>query len=175
MRFFLSITSVLFFIAAVFGCARFDPEPRDQKAFFPEAYTLYDAGAPVPECWWTSFNSEELNQLIEAALAGNLSLQQMNSRLLQAEQLARKAGAGRFPELSITGETSVSRRHMQADLAASDLEVLNKRLAALGTLLNPDVQGGGESSFSSELRSLQSRLQAAQTLTEASPPPALPR
>ncbi|NLV46346.1 MAG: TolC family protein [Candidatus Hydrogenedentes bacterium] len=170
MRFFLSITSVLFFIAAVFGCARFDPEPRDQKAFFPEAYTLYDAGAPVPECWWTSFNSEELNQLIEAALAGNLSLQQMNSRLLQAEQLARKAGAGRFPELSITGETSVSRRHMQADLAASDLEVLNKRLAALGTLLNPDVQGGGESSFSSELRSLQSRLQAAQTLTEASPP-----
>lgn len=170
MRFFLSITSVLFFIAAVFGCARFDPEPRDQKAFFPEAYTLYDAGAPVPECWWTSFNSEELNQLIEAALAGNLSLQQMNSRLLQAEQLARKAGAGRFPELSITGETSVSRRHMQADLAASDLEVLNKRLAALGTLLNPDVQGGGESSFSSGLRSLQSRLQAAQTLTEASPP-----
>ncbi|OQB40283.1 MAG: Toluene efflux pump outer membrane protein TtgI precursor [Candidatus Hydrogenedentes bacterium ADurb.Bin179] len=170
MRFFISIASTVFISTAIVCCAHFEPESRDKTLYFPEAFTLYDAAAPLPGRWWMSFNSEELNQTIEAALAGNLSLQQMNARLLQAEQLARKAGAVRFPELNITGETAASRRHMQSEVAASDMDIIDKRLAALGTLLNPDVQGGGESSFSSGVRTLQSRLQAAQTLVEESPP-----
>lgn len=170
MRFFPLIPCSLSLIAAFSGCAHFEPEQRDTQSFFPASFTLYDAAAPMPERWWDLFQSEELNQLIETSLAGNLSLQQMNARLLQAEQLAIKAGSGRFPELTASAEGSAVRRHVQTEVGVSNLEMVNKRLEALGTVLNPDVQNsGGESELVSGIRSLESRLQAAQTLFEDKP------
>ena len=105
MRFFISIASTVFISTAIVCCAHFEPESRDKTLYFPEAFTLYDAAAPLPGRWWMSFNSEELNQTIEAALAGNLSLQQMNARLLQAEQLARKENSQRTDMVQLVAYT----------------------------------------------------------------------
>ncbi len=76
----------------------------------PSEYVEGTGSAPLPERWWTAFASEELDSLVETALAGNLSLRQAWARLEQARTLARQAGAGSTPTLS--AETGVA--HMRA-------------------------------------------------------------
>ena len=43
--------------------------------------------------WWKSFESPELNQLMDEALGANLNLAQYAARLQQKQALAQKAGA----------------------------------------------------------------------------------
>mgnify|MGYP002682149283 CR=1 FL=1 len=76
------------------SCARFTPPARGPEELpVPAEFTLYDASGAVPERWWEVFQSDELNRLIERALTGNLSLQQVYARLIQAEMAAIQAGA----------------------------------------------------------------------------------
>ena len=159
-----------FVLFSATGCVRFRPEPRANETFLDEAFTLYEPSAPAPDPWWEIFGSDELNRLVREALAGNLTLQQVNARLLQAEMLAVQAGAPLLPELNVTGDMSATRRRVTLDSDVSDLDMTNRRLGALGTLINPTVPGGGDSEMSAAIRSLQNRLQAAETLFADGPP-----
>lgn len=47
--------------------------------------------------WWVIFKDEKLNQLQDAALAGNPNLQAMTARVAQARAIADVAGASMFP------------------------------------------------------------------------------
>jgi len=68
------------------------PEP------LPESFS---GGEPLPptERWWEGLGDEDLERLVDEALAENLTLRMAWARLDQARQLAKIAGAGRYPGL----------------------------------------------------------------------------
>ena len=155
------------------SCTTFVPQERGTDFLpVPDAFTLYELAAPVPVRWWTAFQSEELTRLVDEALGGNLSLQQMYARLRQAELLAREAGALRWPELELGADASVTRRHTDTGASYSDLEVAIEKLNALNTLAG-SASGTPATTkleaLSDALRAAQSKVQALDTLL-AGPP-----
>jgi NodT family efflux transporter outer membrane factor (OMF) lipoprotein len=63
--------------------------------------------APQAARWWTAFGDRRLNKLIDAALAGNLTLRAAWDRLDQARAVAARSGAALRPTLD--GSAGVSR------------------------------------------------------------------
>ena len=67
---------LLLLVTVSLSCKTFDPELRDVSELgIPEAYTLYDESALGPDRWWESFQSAELDGLVE------ISLREENRRL----------------------------------------------------------------------------------------------
>ncbi|MFC1495048.1 efflux transporter outer membrane subunit [Thermodesulfobacteriota bacterium] len=64
----------------------------------PDSFSEGPALPPI-DCWWEQFENSELEQFIDEALSGNLTLKMAWSRLDQARQLAKIAGAGSYPGL----------------------------------------------------------------------------
>jgi len=65
---------------------------------------LADSRAAVETpAWWQGFDSDELNQLVAAALSDNTDLQAAAARVLQAQGQLRQTGASLFPSLSLDG------------------------------------------------------------------------
>lgn len=64
----------------------------------PPAFTR-QGSHEISNEWWQDLDDPALEQLIEQALAENLSLHGARERLLQAEAVAREAGAGLSPTL----------------------------------------------------------------------------
>ncbi len=145
------------------------PERGIELLPLPESYTLYESTAPAPDRWWEAFDSAELNGLISEAVSENFTLQQAASRLLQAGFVAEQAGALRWPEVSATGQASVSVRHTDTGESVSDFDVFSQKLNALGTLAGGSTALTTGTSAQSALRTAQSRLQALQTLLSEPP------
>lgn len=59
--------------------------------------------------WWEGFQDPELNSLINRAVQSNLSLQQAQSRILQARAARTIAGAGLWPSVDASGTNTTSR------------------------------------------------------------------
>lgn len=61
----------------------------------------FSGGSTLPpvDRWWEQFENRDLERLIDEALSGNLTLRMAWSRLEQARQLAKIAGAGLYPRL----------------------------------------------------------------------------
>lgn len=72
----------------------------------PEKFSQ-SGGEAAPAKWWTAFGDEDLNALVDEALAGNLTLRTTWDRLEQARAVARKSGAPLQP--SLTGEAGAAR------------------------------------------------------------------
>ena len=67
--------------------------------------------ADVPEVsWWQAFQNEELNRLIEQALDQNHDMRQAGFRVMEARALAKGAGAGLYPNVSVDGAYTRVRR-----------------------------------------------------------------
>lgn len=65
----------------------------------------------VPEAdWWRMFANDELNELIEQALDRNHDLRKAGLRVLEARAIAYGAGAGLYPNFSVDGGYSRTRR-----------------------------------------------------------------
>ena len=90
---------------SISGCL-LDPVPVQLKADPPQAFSQSGL-TPLPDKWWESFDDQDLNRLIEKALANNPSLLATWDRLLQAEAVASRERAPRFPHLS--GDVNASR------------------------------------------------------------------
>jgi len=98
------------------GCTLFAPQPRTISSdTIGQEFELYEAVVPPMDQWWESFESEELNQLVERALEGNLTLAQSYARLQQANSTAVKSGAARFPELSASWGYTNTRQKVDLD------------------------------------------------------------
>jgi len=93
------------------SCALYAPEQRAEMGqVLPAHFSLYSQNAPDPtNRWWTTFGSAELNMLIEEALTNSPSLQQAAARLAQADAVAAKTRAGRFPSLDYNGRASATK------------------------------------------------------------------
>lgn len=88
----------------VAGCAADTEEialPYDPPAAFSDS-----GDDAMPMRWWQAFNDDGLNQRIENALSGNLSLASAWQRLQAARAVADRAGSDFFPDIdgSFQGE-----------------------------------------------------------------------
>lgn len=95
------VVAVLVFVSS---CSPMRPHrQRPTEGVLPEVYS--DAGSTQwePNAWWMSFADGRLNELMDRAFAGNLSLKEAWARLRQAEAIAIQAGAELYPQLSIEG------------------------------------------------------------------------
>lgn len=84
------------------GCHPFKPQERSLDKEVPEQFSLYTGASQPAYHWWTSFGDAELERLITAALADNLTIQEAWARLRQIRAVAVQNGADRFPDLTIS-------------------------------------------------------------------------
>ncbi len=87
---------------------RAPPVAVPERFLFDGQGGVADAGA----AFWRVVGSAELDALCDAALRGNLDLRRAQARLEAAEALARVAGAGLLPQLSLDGSVSRSQQNL---------------------------------------------------------------
>jgi NodT family efflux transporter outer membrane factor (OMF) lipoprotein len=102
--------------------------------------------APLPEKWWSAFEDDELDSLIESALTNNFDLQTTWDRLAQAEAIARKNSSTLWPEVAL--ETLFRRRRQD-----------NQGLTTYSSLYTLGIAASYEVDLWSKLRSLQNASQ----------------
>jgi outer membrane protein, multidrug efflux system len=83
------------------GCATGKPlhPPRDLPAAF-EHRAPQGGGSWPAQDWYRGFGSDELNKLVELAVANNWDLTAARERVAQADARARQAGAALLPSVS---------------------------------------------------------------------------
>ena len=113
MKPFRSIIAALLISMGLSACAPFAPAPREPgKEMVPSGYSNTAPETETVQRWWEAFNDDQLNALVEEALANNYSLQQSWARLKQARALAVRSGAERYPDLTLDSAASVARRRV---------------------------------------------------------------
>lgn len=113
---FISPNFFLFFLLAVafWGCSSsLSVAPFDvpQNAIENAVDTACDEScifhkAPMPTCWWSLFEDDQLSEYIEKALAKNPTLQKTKQRIFAAEAIALSAKSSLFPYLSLGADVS---------------------------------------------------------------------
>lgn len=100
-------TPALLVALTITGCTLFAPETRlPAHDAVPESFSNQAQAADTDQRWWESFHSSQLNALVQEALGGNLSLKESWARLRQAEALAIRSGAARWPDLNVEAGVS---------------------------------------------------------------------
>ncbi|ELY4669756.1 efflux transporter outer membrane subunit [Cronobacter muytjensii] len=124
------------------------PEPVTPGAFgetarqnAPDVASKARSTAPDPR-WWRTFNSPQLDSLIERAIAGNLSLQQTVLRIAGAREQINQAGGAFFP--AVNGNVRATRQQLglEGELKSRDvygqLDAVDPQISsALGPLTQP--------------------------------------
>ncbi|GMV95067.1 MAG: hypothetical protein AMXMBFR82_48450 [Candidatus Hydrogenedentota bacterium] len=73
----------------------------------PETYSVEPPAPEEPlEAWWLAFSDPTLNQLIDTALAQNVTVAQALERIDRAEALLRQAKAVRKPQVDATADVA---------------------------------------------------------------------
>src|SRR4051794_32987519 len=62
----------------------------------------FKVGQSVPANWWTLFNSDALNQLVQQARENNQELAAAQAAVQQAQELVTARTGARYPELDLT-------------------------------------------------------------------------
>lgn len=97
--------------ALLSSCAIYAPKDRAAlNRTVPKQFSLYAEDAPdTANRWWKSFQSAELDAFVEEALTNSPTIQQAWARLAQAEAIAVKAGAVRYPTVGYEAAAGASR------------------------------------------------------------------
>jgi NodT family efflux transporter outer membrane factor (OMF) lipoprotein len=95
-------------VAAIFffqGCQQFTPAPRhlETQPLPGKSTASYSAIPTVSSRWWEQFKTNELNSLIETALADNFSLREAWARLDQAHAATASRKSALFPAITMDG------------------------------------------------------------------------
>ncbi|WP_343729571.1 efflux transporter outer membrane subunit [Duganella sp.] len=101
------------------------------------------AGKEVPAQWWTVFGSEELNQLVDAALQANPELQATDAALRAARETAAAQRGAYLPSADL--HLQPSRQRVADTLSsptASGANLYSLHTAQLNIGYTPDVFGG---------------------------------
>lgn len=98
---------------------------------------------PVDARWWRSFESPELDALVETALAANPSLNSARATLRQAQELlAARAGSTLYPQ--VDGGLDVQRQRLSPAVLGQEDKAREFTLydAGVGVRYNLDLAGG---------------------------------
>lgn len=133
------------------------------------------ASQAVNPRWWTTFNSPQLNSLIERAIADNLSLQQTVLRIAGAREQINQAGGALLP--AVNGSLKATRQQigLEGELKSHDVygqlnDVDPELQGALGTLTQPVnlYQGSFDAQWELDLwGKVRRQVEAAQAQQQA--------
>ncbi|HMP56813.1 MAG TPA: TolC family protein, partial [Novosphingobium sp.] len=119
------------------GCAA-GPDFAPPQMAGPAGYAPADAPNAAPgqtpaREWWKAFGSEELDELVARALAGNASLAASRATLQRAQERANAIAGRRLPQV----DASAKVQHQQVNLSAIGIA---DRFAAAGApaFANPE-------------------------------------
>jgi multidrug efflux system outer membrane protein len=141
-QFSLPALATLALLLLLAGCKTVTPSRDDATdGYVPERYAATSGSRQAPDRWWESFGSTELNELIDRALADNLTLAQAEARLRQAQAQARKAGATRYPEASLFANAAATRRRAEVKQpdGTTSRETINTDTYGLGLAASYEV------------------------------------
>jgi multidrug efflux system outer membrane protein len=113
---------------ALAGCI-LTADKLDPALDVPGKYTRAkgDPEAALPPlAWWRGFRSAELTDLMEQAQTANLDIAAAIARIVQADALARQAGAALLPNL--TGSASDTRSRPSANTGTNTISVTDRTL-----------------------------------------------
>ena len=97
----------------------------------------------IPAQWWTLFHSKALNDLVEAALRNNPTIDSANAAVKQADELAAAQRGSYYPSVGASfSPTRQKVAHPLASPAASGAEYYTLHTAQLNIGFVPDVFGG---------------------------------
>lgn len=116
------VLATLVMAACLAACST--PGPATRVALeMPPAWSEPAVGTGALQAdWWRSFQSDELVQLVDQALAGSPDLAVAAERVRQAEISVRSAGASLFPSVSLGGSTGSRRTDPGAGAGFSSSE-----------------------------------------------------
>ncbi len=93
------------------GCRMFMPQRSvNDTGELPDTYSLETGKVQAPDQWWKTFQVVELDNLVDTALAENLSLRQAWARLEQVKASAVQTESAIYPDLSLEMGGSYERR-----------------------------------------------------------------
>jgi len=101
------------------GCSAPEREPATPVEA-PAAFSMTGT-EPVLDHWWRAFGDDDLDALIEKALADNFDLQVAWDRLAQAQALAQKTDAPLWPQGNLTAGAKRSRQETGGSSSYSGL------------------------------------------------------
>jgi outer membrane protein, multidrug efflux system len=85
------------------GCKALDPEPLTPLPFtIPQSFSIEQNDSSHPDLWWQSFDSDELNELIDTAQTHNFDLKTLKTKIAQAKARVAKEEASFFPDLGFS-------------------------------------------------------------------------
>ncbi len=119
--------------ATLAGCSTTSPVLRPELPP-PPAYSEQVVGPAVSADWWKTFNSTELQALVEEALKGSPDLAIAMERVRQAEAQVRIAGSSLFPALNFGMDSRKTRNSesSSASLSASyELDLWGRNAAGV--------------------------------------------
>ncbi|MCG8509810.1 MAG: efflux transporter outer membrane subunit, partial [Rhodospirillales bacterium] len=137
----------------------------DPPVKIPEEFSA-DGEAALPDKWWLSLSDPVLDELMERALAGNLSIRSAWDRLNQAEAEVRKARSGLFPTLDGDAGISGTRKTVSSSTASSgrDSSTTSDISLGLSSSYEVDLWGrvrSGRDAEEFDLRSSEEDLKTA--------------
>lgn len=83
----------------------------------------------VPDRWWTTFDNDTLNAVVDTALQQNFNLKTVWQRLRASQAVVDRESSALFPSLDATAQVEVSRSQSQSEL--DDTESLSLGLSAM--------------------------------------------
>jgi NodT family efflux transporter outer membrane factor (OMF) lipoprotein len=119
MKKFFIVILVLSIIAMTGGCSHPVKSPAIPTEI-PESFSTTGT-APMPDSFWKVFEDNELNSLIDQALANNFDLETAWDRLAQAQAVAKKSGASLWPQADLDAGFRRSRQENQGLTTYSSL------------------------------------------------------
>ena len=110
----LSIAApVLISVILLVGCST-PPEPVSPPVESPETFS--ESGTKkVPDRWWTVFNDERLNSLVQKAIHSNFNLRTAWNRLKEARAVVDRESSFLYPHLDGIADAEISRRNSEVD------------------------------------------------------------
>ena len=128
------------------GCRMFMPQRSVNDAGeLPDSYSLETTGKiQTPDQWWKTFQVDELDNLVNKALAENLSLRQAWGRLEQVKASAVQTESLIYPDLSLEMGGSYERRKVSQRTAGRNISDNLAQTAAntLSGALNDRISNG---------------------------------
>lgn len=112
----------LLLLLLVAGCSTTSPVPTPDVAP-PAAYDEQVAGPAISAEWWKTFDSAELQALVDEALAGSPDLAIALERVRQAEAQVRVAGASLFPQVNAGIDSRASRQSGSTTRESSGMDL----------------------------------------------------
>ncbi len=117
---FSLILSVIFANFFLSSCTNIIPKPENShnKLIIPDSYYSLSYDSYYSEKnhrWWESFESSELDALIETALRDNFTLKEAWARLTQAKAAQKSQNAALFPSISFNA--SAARKALETTTA----------------------------------------------------------